>query len=59
MKQWKITVKRIAYKQFFVCGKAEGAACGEAMYMAKITDWNDSDRCETDIQSIEEMAPGD
>lgn len=59
MKRWEVTVEHIAYKQFFVCGKDEVIAYDEAMYIAKITDWRDSDWYETTIQSIKEVTSGE
>ena len=52
MKQWEVIVKHIAVKKVLVCGKDEDASYDEAVYIAKITDWNNSDWYEIAIQSI-------
>lgn len=59
MKQYEVSVRHIAYKKVLVCGKDEDQAYDEAMYIGKITDWNDSDGHETTIQSIKEVTSGD
>ena len=59
MKQYKVTIRYIAYKKVLVCGKDEDMAYDEAMYIGKITDWNDSDWHEITIQSTKEVKSGE
>ena len=59
MKQYEVIVKHTAYRKVLVCGKDEDMAYNEAMYIAKITDWNDSDWHETSIQSVKEVTAGE
>lgn len=59
MKQYEVIVRYIAYKKVRVCGKDESMAYDEAMYIGKITDWNDSDWYDTSIKSITEVTAGE
>ena len=59
MKQYEVIIKHIAFRKVLVCGKDENVAYDEAMYIGKITDWNDSDWSDTTIKSITEATSGE
>lgn len=59
MNQYEVIIKHTAYRKVLVCGKDEDVAYDEAMYIAKITDWNNSDCHETTIQAIKEVTSGE
>ena len=59
MKQYEVIVRYIAYKKVRVCGKDKDMAYDEAMYIGKITDWNDPNWHETSIQSVKELTSGE
>lgn len=54
MKQYEVIIKYKAYKKVLVCGKDEDMAYDEAMYLAKITDWNDPEWYEMSAQVAED-----
>lgn len=59
MKQYEVTVRYIAYKKVRVCGKDEDMAYDEAMYIAKISDWNEPTWHDISINSIQELTSGE
>lgn len=59
MKQYEVIIKYTAFKKVLVCGKDEGIAHDQAMYIAKCTNWTDPDQYEISAQSITEVTSGE